>query len=493
MPILAFVTICGEGGVPAKTVDSVLAQSHTDFIYCLAPTAGDETTTQNLRAYAESDARIAVLGAPAKGGVAAAWNTAFDAAFAAGARFVAPVEPGDTLAPGFAETTLALAEDSGADVVLARFAAVDESGEELGEPLVGFGENIVLAAAEFAENYSTCSMFPGVYECWGKLLRAQVVRAAALKMDEGRGPGFIARYYNHCDKICLCDDVLQYITVSDDPALIFGAGVDAGRDEAKTLAAASVARHAFLAKYSITQVPAATAAGGELPPAGPGGELPPTGAAGDALTAGLPAAGPSNSTLMADYHDLNEASAFLYRLLDIPLPPADAARRMAGVLSLGFLPAAWDRLYAAFSESGTLFGLAEEKAQETMAGMDCVFREALCFLFINGNVPLKSPLESWMRTLCPVMMRYYNVEELPPLAKNAALFQNLACENWRVALLHFNNVPVQDYQNAVHKAFLCRTLGVGEEFVRQFLKQHGKKISAKKRAYLDGASMPGTL
>lgn len=431
-----------------QTVESVLAQTFADFDYYLADGGSDDATPDILRAFAAQDARVKLL-PPETGGHTAVFNAALAAIYQTDAEYLTFLYADDWMEPDGAEAMIVLAEAANADVVAARFLPHGEDGAQCAEPLLGFGDNVVVTAEEFCDNFAVCAMFPTAYKIWGKLFRVPLLRAAALEAGPARDAGFAADYYPLCKTIAFCDEIAVHYRVRGDSL-----------------------SHRRLTHYHA----AAEARGQALLRAARFGLLDKTGCNNE------------ESRMMASYLTVREAFEQLERLLDADMPAADIAAGLENVLALPLLPDDWAALTAALENSNTLFGMAPEAAWNVMNETDCTLREAVAFVCGHSKNPLEKLLKKWMPRLCPALMQYFSAQELPALAQNTQLFQNLLVGEYRAALLSLNNVPAADYKHGVPKAFLCRLLHVGDEFVAQFLKTHGAKLDAQKRAFLAGGT-----
>ena len=141
-------------------VESILAQTFSDFELLLIDDASPDRCPQMCDAWAEKDPRIRALH-PAKTGPgpSGARNAGLDAA---AAPWITMVDSDDTVAPDLLETLLAGAERTGAELVLCNCCPVTEDGAR--HPLPEnerFTEETLLGVEAFWDAFGT----PWIWAC----------------------------------------------------------------------------------------------------------------------------------------------------------------------------------------------------------------------------------------------------------------------------------------------------------------------------------------
>jgi glycosyltransferase involved in cell wall biosynthesis len=112
----------------AGCLDSILGQTLAEIEVLAVDDASPDGCAAILASYAARDARVRVLAHAANRGVAAARNTALEAA---SGRYLMFVDSDDRIVPEACARAVARAEQTGADIVRFGFRCVDEAGVEL--------------------------------------------------------------------------------------------------------------------------------------------------------------------------------------------------------------------------------------------------------------------------------------------------------------------------------------------------------------------------
>ena len=107
-----------------KCIDSILAQTFTDFELILVEDGSPDGCPALCDAAAAKDARIRVLHQK-NGGLSAARNAGLDVARG---EWIGFVDSDDYIAPEMYETLYKAVQNTGADLALCDYAAVDEAG-----------------------------------------------------------------------------------------------------------------------------------------------------------------------------------------------------------------------------------------------------------------------------------------------------------------------------------------------------------------------------
>ena len=121
-----------------KCIDSILAQTFTDFELILVEDGSPDGCPALCDAAAAKDARIRVLHQK-NGGLSAARNAGLDVARG---EWIGFVDSDDYIAPEMYETLYKAVQSTGADLALCDYAAVDEAGTPCLPPYTGLAQRI---------------------------------------------------------------------------------------------------------------------------------------------------------------------------------------------------------------------------------------------------------------------------------------------------------------------------------------------------------------
>ena len=134
-----------------KCIDSILAQTFTDFELILVEDGSPDGCPALCDAAAAKDARIRVLHQK-NGGLSAARNAGLDVARG---EWIGFVDSDDYIAPEMYETLYKAVQSTGADLALCDYAAVDEAGIPCLPPYTGLAQRNLYRAgtAEKSHEY----------------------------------------------------------------------------------------------------------------------------------------------------------------------------------------------------------------------------------------------------------------------------------------------------------------------------------------------------
>ena len=158
-----------------KCIDSILAQTFTDFELILVDDGSPDDCPALCDAAAEKDARVRVIHQK-NGGLSAARNAGLDAARGAWIGFV---DSDDYIAPEMYEVLYQAVQSTGADLALCDYAEVDEAGTPCPPMHVSLSEG-ELTGQELLKRASGLM----VQLAWNKLYRRAVF--AQLRYPEGK-------------------------------------------------------------------------------------------------------------------------------------------------------------------------------------------------------------------------------------------------------------------------------------------------------------------
>ena len=158
-----------------KCIDSILAQTFTDFELILVEDGSPDSCPALCDAAAAKDARIRVLHQK-NGGLSAARNAGLDVARG---EWIGFVDSDDYIAPEMYETLYKAVQNTGADLALCDYAAVDEAGIPCLPPYTGLAQRI-FTGRELLKRATNTMAQPA----WNKLYRRAIF--AQLRYPEGK-------------------------------------------------------------------------------------------------------------------------------------------------------------------------------------------------------------------------------------------------------------------------------------------------------------------
>ena len=158
-----------------KCIDSILAQTFTDFELILVDDGSPDDCPALCDAAAEKDARVRMI-YQKNGGLSAARNAGLDAARGAWIGFV---DSDDYIAPEMYEVLYQAVQSTGADLALCDYAEVDEAGTPCPQMYVSLS-GVELTGQELLKKASGLM----VQLAWNKLYRRAVF--AQLRYPEGK-------------------------------------------------------------------------------------------------------------------------------------------------------------------------------------------------------------------------------------------------------------------------------------------------------------------
>ena len=158
-----------------KCMDSILAQTFTDFELILVEDGSPDNCPALCDAAAEKDARIRVIHQK-NGGLSAARNAGLDAARG---EWIGFVDSDDYIAPEMYEVLYQAVQSTGADLALCDYVEVDETGALYPPMHISLAEQ-VFTGRELLKNATDTMIQPA----WNKLYRRAIF--AQLRYPEGK-------------------------------------------------------------------------------------------------------------------------------------------------------------------------------------------------------------------------------------------------------------------------------------------------------------------
>lgn len=441
MAKLAFLTEVRDcAAYLPQAIESVLGQTYADFDYYIMDDGSTDGTREIIAAYAARDKRI--FPEYREGDMHGNFNRALKRIYASGAEYFSLLDADDWYEPEFAETMVAMLEETGADLAEAKFTAHYENGA--GEDALPDFGNAVVTLKQFAENFSYFSFFDSMTQWWCKVYRVPLLRKLKLFTDEGWDTEFVLRYRAGCKAFAVCDKALHHYRIRDTSDCHKRLTAFDGRRVARALTVQHQAREAML----------------------------------DAGECENP-----QSRLMAAYQDVNGVKSNMMRLYAGDVPDETIGRELLHLLRLPFLADAYEAVTRSFRETGALFSAPPEEGRRAMDSIRSYYSFFLRLIYRYAGPGNEAFLFQWLCRVCPELEPFFEAEDLPALmAENEAAAAILE-QRYRQALVALCAVKPTD-ENAVLRAFACARTNSGRPFLRRFLDGPGSGLSEKKQVYL---------
>lgn len=190
-----------------RCVDSILAQTLTDWECILVDDGSPDGSGAICDAYAQKDDRIKVVHKE-NGGVSSARNVALDGVRGTWLTFA---DSDDALYPNAFQKLIDVAEQNHLDLIQCHFNREYEEGQ------VAAAATDALTASQYAasEKYLTC--------VWGALFKTAIVKAHSLRFDTtvrlGEDQIFLLNYMQHCSRAQRIGDVLYFYRDNESSAV----------------------------------------------------------------------------------------------------------------------------------------------------------------------------------------------------------------------------------------------------------------------------------
>lgn len=152
-----------------KCVDSILAQTFTDFELILVDDGSPDSCGKICDEYAEKDSRVKVIHQE-NGGLSAARNAGLDWVFAnSNSEWIAFVDSDDYVADNYLELLFNAAKGNDADLSMCGFKRVDDKDKEIKGSL-----NFADIVADKVESFQLIADYPWMVVAWGKLYKREL-------------------------------------------------------------------------------------------------------------------------------------------------------------------------------------------------------------------------------------------------------------------------------------------------------------------------------
>lgn len=133
MPQVSIITPCYNASrFISQTIDSVLAQSFTDWEMIIVDDGSKDDSSEIVKKYVEKDSRIRLIQQP-NGGSANARNRGIKEATG---RYIALLDADDLWLPQFLEKQIAFMKEKNAICVYSSYKRIDENSNEILKPLI---------------------------------------------------------------------------------------------------------------------------------------------------------------------------------------------------------------------------------------------------------------------------------------------------------------------------------------------------------------------
>lgn len=194
-----------------RCLDSILAQTFTDFELILVDDGTKDNCPAIMEAYAQKDARIRQIHKE-NGGLSSARNAGLDIARG---KYIAFVDSDDYIEPTLLEDTVRAAEETGADQVLFNYRLVTDQGVQA--PYLQFNDEVIDLDAYGLANYFYQYWMPYRHgqEAWSKLYRREIIESNGLRYAPNveifaEDTLFSAMYLLHTRKIAALSKAYVY-------------------------------------------------------------------------------------------------------------------------------------------------------------------------------------------------------------------------------------------------------------------------------------------
>ena len=210
-----------------RCVDSILAQTFTDFELILVDDGSPDKCGAICDEYARKDARIRVIHKK-NGGVSSARNAALDATQG---EYIAFCDSDDYWDSSYLEKTIAAFSDETVDCVVVNYAAINDEGvvAKTSEHQAGF-VNTAHSDARFSYILHELLTQSHGWEIWTRVFRASIIKEHDIRFCTDCGNyaedlGFCLEYAIYARKVFSLRDVLYYYVWHNDSMMRNSASV----------------------------------------------------------------------------------------------------------------------------------------------------------------------------------------------------------------------------------------------------------------------------
>jgi len=175
--IIAYTRAYNSEKTLRRSVDSVLSQTHTDFIYYLLDNASCDDSGAIIREYAERDSRIV----PLRNEINSVGNWIWDVIYGhSDDCYFCMLDADDEYTPDYFEKMLAFMQEKNLDVAACGSVLIEEeTGRLIGDAYMS-EQNLILADKDsYARLFNKYLDF--MYTTWGKLYKLSVLRSMNME------------------------------------------------------------------------------------------------------------------------------------------------------------------------------------------------------------------------------------------------------------------------------------------------------------------------
>lgn len=190
-----------------RCVDSILAQTFTDWECFLVDDGSPDHSGRICDEYAARDARIQAIHKE-NGGVSSARNVALEKI---AGKWLTFVDSDDSLYPNALQKWVEVAEQNNLDLIQCHYNREYQEGQ------ISMEETEVLSATQYAE------LEKWITSVWGTLFKASIIIDHNIRFDEnvrlGEDQLFLFNHMQYCKRIKLIGDVLYFYRDNDQSAV----------------------------------------------------------------------------------------------------------------------------------------------------------------------------------------------------------------------------------------------------------------------------------
>jgi len=194
----------------AKSIESVLDQTFTDFVYYIVDDASSDGTVDIIKDYAKKDNRIVPYFSQ-ENKIMDLYNEYLEKITQSDAEFICWLDNDDWYEPEFAEEMIFLIDKYDADVTVCSTVYLDENTNNIVGNNNITSDSALIKREEYGEQFTFMHVF--LRPVWGKLLRLSVFRNNSMKfrtdLDVGCDTVFILDFMRHTDRIYISDKILH--------------------------------------------------------------------------------------------------------------------------------------------------------------------------------------------------------------------------------------------------------------------------------------------
>lgn len=202
----------------ARCVDSLLAQTFTDFELLLIDDGSTDKSGELCDKYAKKDNRITVIH-KSNSGAAAARNTGIKAAKG---DYIGFADSDDYVLDNYLEKLIKTAENNSADIVVCNYFSVTENGKP-NKIKHGFKENTLLNRNDIEKvlysNIFCNKNTDGYFSLWNKLFKYNLIKENNLlingEMSFGEDMLFVMDCLKHCKNIAFTENAGYYYEMTE--------------------------------------------------------------------------------------------------------------------------------------------------------------------------------------------------------------------------------------------------------------------------------------